>query len=219
MGTAAASSKNVVIKLGKHGQKLLLNKPVESACSIISKCRDLTQIPHPDAIQTNVTGVMPLTAPLTGTDIVGGGVALQCIPVQADQQIADPSIMTVSPIVVLPGGGEGGEQVQVITTLDNAVATDEVNKEQVQEVVQKMLTRLEQGYGMGIRGKKGIKRLTRKGRKERKGRKGCKGTKKGCKGKQGRGTKKRGKRRGTSHKGMPRDTMRIIQKLRNEINK
>lgn len=160
---------------------------------------------------SNIAITSIVTAEVEG--IVGGGVALQC------QQIDEtgPSIMTVSPVVILFGGGR--EQVQEITTLDNAVATDEVNVEQVQAVVRGMLERLEQGYGMGIRGKKGMNRLTRRERRERKGRKGCRGTKKGCKGKKGRGigngTKKRGKGRGTSHKSMPpTNTMRILkQKL------
>ena len=150
------------------------------------------------------------------SQLVGGGVRANRIQVMLSptDAIPDPIQLTIYPVVQLEeiniGGGGGSSEIIIptqITTLDNATGIAELSEPEIAQQVIEQVT--EQSQGRGIRGKKGMKRLTRKGKK---GRKGCKGTKKGCKGKKGRG---KGSKRGTSNKGMPTDTMRILkQKLK-----
>jgi hypothetical protein len=160
---------------------------------------------------------------------VGGGIRLRLNAPLGE------ATMTVSPVVLLQptaysplqittslnaGLTMRDEAVQLVIH-DQAPAIEEEEEEEEEEAVEMDSQNL--GEGLGIYNKRKTKHRTKK---YIRGRKGCKGTKKGCKGKKERrigisnGTKKRGKGRGTSHKGMPpNDTMRIIQKLRNEINK
>jgi hypothetical protein len=149
---------------------------------------------------------------------VGGGIRLRLNAPLGE------ATMTVSPVVLLPATANSPLQ---ITTSLNAGLT--MQDEAVQLVMQgqapapvvaldEEAVRMDPqnlGEGRGIYKRKTTHR-TKKYIRGRKGRKGCKGTKKGCKKGRGRG---KGSKRSTSHKSMPTDTMRIIQKLRNEINK
>ena len=154
-----------------------------------------------------VVALVPTVAEVE--EFVGGGIRLKLnAPV-------GEATMIVSPVVLLPATETSPLQITTslnagLTRQDEAVVDEEAEQVEDQGPVE----------GLGIYKRK----TTHRTKKYIRGRKGCKGTKKGCKGKKGRerGRERgrgKGSKRSTSNKSMPTDTMRIIQKLRNEINK
>jgi hypothetical protein len=147
---------------------------------------------------------------------VGGGIRLNL-----DTPLGEAT-MTVSPVVLLPPTATSPLQITTslnagLTMQDEAViqviegeapapvvALEEDEEEEDEEETSAVV---DMNQGLGIYNKR---KTTHRSKKYIKGRKGCKGTKKGCK--KGRG---KGSKRGTSHKSMTTNTMRILkQKLK-----
>lgn len=148
-------------------------------------------------------------------EFVGGGISLTLNAPLGE------ATMTVSPVVLLEPTDTSPLQITTSLnaglTIENQavqlviqgqapapVVAEEVDEDEEED--QEAAVGMDQGLGIYNK-----RKTAHRTKKYIKGRKGCKGTKKGCKKGRGRGTK----RRGTSNKGMPTDTMQILkQKLK-----
>jgi hypothetical protein len=171
-----------------------------------------------------VVALVPTVAEVE--EFVGGGIRLKLNAPLGE------ATMIVSPVVLIPTGiiqeeriDDEEEQLPInqITTSINVSSIIEDNEEvrqvlnrAIDQVIRPVEVIAEEAaaaeailpiQGLGIYNKRKTAHRTKK---YIRGKKGCKGTKKGCK--KGRG---KGSKRGTSNKGMPTDTMRILkQKLK-----